>query len=140
MISDTEIDRVAAASAKFKPALIDARYHPDTDRMELVTPWCTLLVDRPPPLGYTSKALMSTSTRPDCSRISAGNSPGNPPSPSEPSLALPHRRSARRPLIIRREAQKTIPQRTRRDLERTRSHIGRCAAVASLAHPPCPLR
>jgi len=46
MISDTEIDRVAAASAKFKPALIDARYHPDTDRIELVTPWCTQLVDR----------------------------------------------------------------------------------------------
>jgi hypothetical protein len=46
MISDTDIDRVAAASTKFKPALIDARYHPNTDRIELVTSWCTLLVDR----------------------------------------------------------------------------------------------
>jgi hypothetical protein len=46
MISDAEIDRVAGASAKFKPALIGARYHADSDRVELITSWCTLLVDR----------------------------------------------------------------------------------------------
>jgi uncharacterized protein YjiS (DUF1127 family) len=46
MISDAEIERVAAVSAKFKPALTGARYHADSDRIELITSWCTLLVDR----------------------------------------------------------------------------------------------
>jgi hypothetical protein len=46
MISDAEIDRVAAASAKFKPILISARYLAASDQVELVTSWCTLLVDR----------------------------------------------------------------------------------------------
>ena len=46
MISDKEIDRVVAASAKFKPALLAARYHADTDQIELRLSWCTLLVDR----------------------------------------------------------------------------------------------
>jgi hypothetical protein len=46
MISDAEIERVAASSAKFKPVLIGARYHADADRIELRTSWCTLLVDR----------------------------------------------------------------------------------------------
>lgn len=46
MIADAEIERVAANSAKFKPALIGVRYHADSDRIELRTSWCTLLVDR----------------------------------------------------------------------------------------------
>ena len=46
MISDAEIERVVAASERFKPALIAARYHRDSDRVELTTAWCTLLVDR----------------------------------------------------------------------------------------------
>ena len=46
MISDKEIDRVVVASAKFKQALLAARYHADTDQIELKMSWCTLLVDR----------------------------------------------------------------------------------------------
>jgi hypothetical protein len=46
MISDAQIERVAATSAKFKPALIGARYHADSDQVELTTSWCTLFVDR----------------------------------------------------------------------------------------------
>jgi hypothetical protein len=46
MISDAEIERVAAASAKFKPVLTGARYLADTDQVELVTAWCTVLVAR----------------------------------------------------------------------------------------------
>jgi hypothetical protein len=46
MISDAEIERVTASSAKFKAALIGVRYHADSDRIELRTSWCTLLVDR----------------------------------------------------------------------------------------------
>lgn len=46
MISDADIDRVVAASERFKPAIVSVRYHADTDRLELSTSWCTLLVDR----------------------------------------------------------------------------------------------
>jgi hypothetical protein len=46
MISDAEIERVTNASAKFKPALLGARYHADSDRIELKMSWCTLLIDR----------------------------------------------------------------------------------------------
>jgi hypothetical protein len=46
MISDADIDRVIAASERFSSALIGARYHPDSDRIELSTSWCTILVDR----------------------------------------------------------------------------------------------
>ena len=46
MISDADIDRVVAASERFKSVLVGARYHADTDRVELVTEWCTLLVNR----------------------------------------------------------------------------------------------
>jgi hypothetical protein len=31
---------------KFKQAILAAKYHRDTDRVELVTPWCILIVDR----------------------------------------------------------------------------------------------
>ena len=46
MISDAEIERVTNASAKFKPALLGARYHADSDQIELRLSWCTLLIDR----------------------------------------------------------------------------------------------
>lgn len=46
MISEAEIDRVLTASAKFKPVLLGAAYHAETDRIELRLSWCTLLVDR----------------------------------------------------------------------------------------------
>jgi hypothetical protein len=46
MISDTDIERVLAASERFKPVLIGARYHADSDRIELRMSWCTLLVER----------------------------------------------------------------------------------------------
>jgi hypothetical protein len=46
MISRQDADRAAKAGRKFRPAILSAKYHRDTDRVELVTPWCTLLVDR----------------------------------------------------------------------------------------------
>ena|ERR1700676_3593607 len=46
MISDQEIERVIKAGTEFKPALLAAKYHADTDRVELVTSWCILIVDR----------------------------------------------------------------------------------------------
>ena len=46
MISDEEIARVAEESASFKPAVLACRYDPKSDCMELVTSWCTLIVDR----------------------------------------------------------------------------------------------
>jgi hypothetical protein len=46
MISDQDIQRAMQASAQFRQAILSAKYHPDTDRVELVTPWCTLIVDR----------------------------------------------------------------------------------------------
>jgi hypothetical protein len=46
MISDKEIDRVVTASSKFKQALTGARYHRDSDRVELRTSWCTLFIER----------------------------------------------------------------------------------------------
>jgi hypothetical protein len=46
MITDRDIDRVVAASAKFKPAVLAVRYHADSDRIELRMSWCTLLIDR----------------------------------------------------------------------------------------------
>jgi hypothetical protein len=45
MISDADIDRAVAASERFRPALTDAKYHADTDRLELRTSWCTIFVD-----------------------------------------------------------------------------------------------
>jgi hypothetical protein len=46
MISDEEITRITEKSAIFKPAVLDCRYDPKNDRVELVTSWCTLIVDR----------------------------------------------------------------------------------------------
>jgi hypothetical protein len=46
MISEQDVERATEAGALFRPAILSAKYHSDTDRVELVTPWCTLLVDR----------------------------------------------------------------------------------------------
>jgi hypothetical protein len=46
MISAQEIEQATKASEGFKPAVLAVRYHADTDRVEIVTPWCTLVVDR----------------------------------------------------------------------------------------------
>jgi len=46
MISEQEINRVAKASEEFKPAILAARYLADSDRVELVTPWCVLIIER----------------------------------------------------------------------------------------------
>jgi hypothetical protein len=46
MISEQDIQRAAEASARFKPAILSVKYHRDTDRVELQTPWCTLIIDR----------------------------------------------------------------------------------------------
>ncbi|HEV2097922.1 MAG TPA: DUF2442 domain-containing protein [Stellaceae bacterium] len=46
MISDSDIERVRSASAKFKPTVIGARYHAESDQIELRTEWCTLIVNR----------------------------------------------------------------------------------------------
>jgi len=46
MISQQDVERATEAGALFRPAILSAKYHSDTDRVELVTPWCVLLVDR----------------------------------------------------------------------------------------------
>ena len=46
MISGQDIQRAAEAGAHFKPAILSVKYHRDTDRVELQTPWCTLIIDR----------------------------------------------------------------------------------------------
>ena len=46
MISEQDIQRAAEASTHFKPAILSVKYHRDTDRVELQTPWCTLIIDR----------------------------------------------------------------------------------------------
>jgi hypothetical protein len=46
MISDREIERAIGASKHFKPAIQSARYYRDSDRVELVTTWCVIIVDR----------------------------------------------------------------------------------------------
>ncbi len=46
MISEQDVERASEAGTQFRPAILSAKYHSDTDRVELVTPWCTLLVDR----------------------------------------------------------------------------------------------
>jgi hypothetical protein len=46
MISEKEIERVTEQSANFRQIIRDCRYDPQTDRIELVTLWCTLSVDR----------------------------------------------------------------------------------------------
>jgi hypothetical protein len=46
MFSEQDIQRATAARAQFRPAILSAKYHGDTDRVELETPWCILIVDR----------------------------------------------------------------------------------------------
>ena|SRR5437762_3728619 len=46
MISAQEIERATKASEGFKQAVLAARYDADRDRIELVTAWCILIVDR----------------------------------------------------------------------------------------------
>src|ERR1700730_16548050 len=45
MISDQEIER-AIKVGPHRQAILSAKYHSDTDRIELETPWCILIVDR----------------------------------------------------------------------------------------------
>jgi hypothetical protein len=46
MISEQDFQRATQTGARFRQAILSAKYHGDTDRVELVTPWCTLIVDR----------------------------------------------------------------------------------------------
>ncbi len=46
MISEQEIERAVEQSTNFKQVILDCRYDPEKDCVELVTPWCTLIVDR----------------------------------------------------------------------------------------------
>jgi hypothetical protein len=46
MISERDVEEAARAGATFKQAILSAKYYPETDRVELVTPWCILIVDR----------------------------------------------------------------------------------------------
>jgi len=46
MISEDDIHRATVAGTRFKQAILSAKYHPDTDRLELVTPWCILIIER----------------------------------------------------------------------------------------------
>jgi hypothetical protein len=45
VISDAEIERVTTASAKYKRVLLDARYLPQSDQLELTTSFGKVLVD-----------------------------------------------------------------------------------------------
>jgi hypothetical protein len=46
MISEKEIERETNVGTHFKQAILSAKYHGDTDRIELETRWCILIVDR----------------------------------------------------------------------------------------------
>jgi|SRR5271156_6107333 len=46
MISEQEIALAAERGATFSPAIMTCRYDRKNDRVELVTSWCTLIVDR----------------------------------------------------------------------------------------------
>jgi hypothetical protein len=46
MISDEDISRATAGGSEVTQAILSAKYHRDTDRLELVTPWCILIFDR----------------------------------------------------------------------------------------------
>jgi hypothetical protein len=46
MFSKQDVQQAIERGANFKPAILSARYHADTDRVELETPWCILIVDR----------------------------------------------------------------------------------------------
>lgn len=46
MISQREIEQATNVGEKIKQAILSAKYHGESDRIELETPWCILLVDR----------------------------------------------------------------------------------------------
>src|ERR1700739_3192209 len=46
MVSKRNVEGKTEEGRKFAPAILSAKYHRDTDRLELVISWCTLLVDR----------------------------------------------------------------------------------------------
>ena len=46
MVSKRDIQKATAEGTKFKQAILGAKYHRDIDRVELVTPWCILILDR----------------------------------------------------------------------------------------------
>jgi hypothetical protein len=46
MISEQDVKRATDAGVQFRQAILSAKYHGDTDRIELETPWCILIVDR----------------------------------------------------------------------------------------------
>jgi hypothetical protein len=46
MISDEDIRRATEPGIERKQAILSATYHQDTDLLELVTPFCTLIIDR----------------------------------------------------------------------------------------------
>jgi hypothetical protein len=46
MISDEDIRRATEGDTEATQAILSAKYHRDTDRLELVTPWCILIIDR----------------------------------------------------------------------------------------------
>ncbi len=46
MISDQDIQRATEAGANFKPAITACKYDPESDRVELITAWCVIAVDR----------------------------------------------------------------------------------------------
>lgn len=46
MISEEDMQRAIQASAQFKPTILSARYLEESDCVELVMAWCTLIVAR----------------------------------------------------------------------------------------------
>jgi|SRR5579884_264805 len=46
MISKEDIRRAEAEGRKFKQAIVSAKYLEDSDRVELVTPLCTIIINR----------------------------------------------------------------------------------------------
>jgi hypothetical protein len=46
MISDQEISRAEKEGLSFRPAIVAARYLADSDKIEIETPWCTIVIRR----------------------------------------------------------------------------------------------
>jgi hypothetical protein len=46
MISEQEISRAETDGLSFRRAIISARYLPDSDKIEIETPWCTIVIRR----------------------------------------------------------------------------------------------
>jgi hypothetical protein len=46
MISERDIKTAIEAGRHFKQAILSARYHRDSDRIEFETEWCIIIVDR----------------------------------------------------------------------------------------------